>query len=754
RPLLFVLDSFEEVQYRATLTDLIGLFDFLNEMSSLVPRLRVVISGRSELPKELEVRQLFVGPFDAGAAIGYLAQKGIKEEKLAARIFEHIGGNPLSLSLAASVILKEIRAGNNNHEWLLLKTEGENLQELLFRRNLEHIHLREVRQLAFPGLTVRQISPAVVQHILAGPCGLGTIGEQKARELFEELKRETFLVNIDEHGRFRFRPDLRQLLIDLVQKQDPERTRQIHDLAVEYYGSQPGPEARAELVYHALRRGDDPNTMGQLVSPELQPYLESSLSEFSPNNYLFLASVFGLEVPDEVRQRADLIFWEEKMISELEELLAHGTVGSFPIMKERLEEQEERSADSSLQLLEASFYELAGELKRAFQLAKIALHHAKKYLHYHKQVQALELLSRICARRGDFGAAEEYARQGIAIAKANELFLQAVGMMLYQMQFMRRQNKQVGKVLEELILFTKANDAALHRLFLENYRMQKYVPPYDDPVAVLSFLKNHLSRFLPSMAWEPDSFPGTVAGWLEMVVKETLLGRWLPAARFTACVEAVKSRTQGSLEVLEKFSKDNFDVFLREVIPPSVFDISVYDLVVFAETEGRADMLTGASPPTASAAGTDDVFRIFISYSADDEEMKNELDEHLAILRRSENIRLWSQSDLLPGEDMQKAIEQQLHSAHLILLLISEGYLNDKNLYEKEMKTALVRQKEEGIMVVPVYLKPAPWEETGLRRLQGLPREGRPCSSFKDRDKAYNEVAVGLRRMVDRILKA
>ena len=786
KPLLFVLDSFEEVQYRATLTDLVELNSFLSQMSGLVPKFRAVISGRSELPDLFTVKKLFIGPFDEKAAVGFLAYKGIREHELARHIFNQIGGNPLSLTLAASVVLKEMEKGDQSHDWLLLKMEGESIQELLFRRNLEHIHKQDVRDLAFPGLTVRQISPDVIQHVLAVPCGLGAVGEQQARDLFEELKRETFLVNIDEQGRFRFRPDLRKLLIDLVQKQDPLRTRQIHDLAVLFYQQQNTLEAKAEQVYHALRRGDDPNSIANLVTPELQPFLENSLPEFSPNNYLFLASMFKLEVPEEVRQRADLGYWEEKMASELEGFLAQGQVSSFPSMLGRLKEKNERTVNSPLRFLEASFYELAGDLRRAFEVGKIALRDAEKYLVFERQGPILELLARISARQGEYVAAEEFTTQGIDVAKQQNQHLSAIGMTLDLLQLLRRQGKPIKEQADNLLHYVQENDGELHRLFLEEYKMQKYVPSYNDPIPTLSFLKAHLGRFLPSNVWEAENYPGAIATWLGKVIAETMSNRWLKAVDFQSFMEKTK-KLASDLDQLEKFTKARLDVFLREIIPPSVYEISVYDLVVFAEIEGRVGELTadrsqayqqevfqtvdksvemavpdleeqaaaGAEPPESEPPGsTPGSLNIFISYVKEDEDLKKELDKHLTLLRRTPGIRMWDMDKISAGDVFQEQVNKNLRSAHIILLLVSSDYMSNDFVYENEMMLALKRQADEGVTVVPIYLRPIYMKGSPLERLQGLPRDNRAVSNFKNRDEAYNEIAVGLRRLVDRMIKA
>jgi hypothetical protein len=105
RPLLMVLDSFEEVQARLG-SRLEEVFLFLEKTVNRIPRLRVVVSGR--WPVTFKSEELQVGDFDDEAAIGYLKSFGVDDPEVAKLIYKKYKGNPLTLRLAADWLFKKI----------------------------------------------------------------------------------------------------------------------------------------------------------------------------------------------------------------------------------------------------------------------------------------------------------------------------------------------------------------------------------------------------------------------------------------------------------------------------------------------------------------------------------------------------------------------------------------------------------------------------------------------------------------------
>ncbi|MFL5589707.1 MAG: toll/interleukin-1 receptor domain-containing protein [Ktedonobacteraceae bacterium] len=68
--------------------------------------------------------------------------------------------------------------------------------------------------------------------------------------------------------------------------------------------------------------------------------------------------------------------------------------------------------------------------------------------------------------------------------------------------------------------------------------------------------------------------------------------------------------------------------------------------------------------------------KIFISYAHENKALRNELEEKLAPLGRTGLVFIWSDQNLNPGVLWANEIKTQLHSAEVILLLITPEFMN------------------------------------------------------------------------------
>jgi hypothetical protein len=162
-PLLFVLDTFEEVQYRSQKV-VEHVWSFLGELRSRVPQVRVIVSGRAPVQIEGQLapfsREVLVDELDQDAAVACLTHYSIPDET-ARFIHAHVGGNPLALRLAADLVKTE---SERNFQEFISQEFGGRLQDelaqaVLFRRILGHIKSKDVKRLAHPELTLRRITP-------------------------------------------------------------------------------------------------------------------------------------------------------------------------------------------------------------------------------------------------------------------------------------------------------------------------------------------------------------------------------------------------------------------------------------------------------------------------------------------------------------------------------------------------------------------------------------------------------------------
>jgi hypothetical protein len=141
--------------------------------------------------------------------------------------------------------------------------------------------------------------------------------------------------------------------------------------------------------------------------------------------------------------------------------------------------------------------------------------------------------------------------------------------------------------------------------------------------------------------------------------------------------------------------------------------------------------------------------RIFLSYAHADEDLKKELDTHLVPLRRSGKIETWNDRELIIGQEWNKEILEELNKADIILLLISKDFIASQYIWEKELEIAMKRHEKGTAKVVPVIVKNCLWQEMPFAKLQALPKNAKPVMSYEDRDDAFTEIAMSVKKLVE-----
>lgn len=145
--------------------------------------------------------------------------------------------------------------------------------------------------------------------------------------------------------------------------------------------------------------------------------------------------------------------------------------------------------------------------------------------------------------------------------------------------------------------------------------------------------------------------------------------------------------------------------------------------------------------------------KIFLSYAHEDEAMKNELDKSLIMLKRSSMIEMWQDRKILAGDQWDESINNELASADIILLLVSVDFNNSQYIWEKELDVAMQRQQKGEARVIPVILRNCDWKSAPYGKLQALPTGAIPVKQFEDPDKAYTDIAKGIRNVVEYMLQ-
>ncbi|MBU4185637.1 MAG: toll/interleukin-1 receptor domain-containing protein [Proteobacteria bacterium] len=137
--------------------------------------------------------------------------------------------------------------------------------------------------------------------------------------------------------------------------------------------------------------------------------------------------------------------------------------------------------------------------------------------------------------------------------------------------------------------------------------------------------------------------------------------------------------------------------------------------------------------------------KLFFSYSHEDEELRNELETHLALLKRQGVISSWHDRRITAGSDFDQTISSELESSQIILLLVSAHFLASDYCYEKEMTRALEKHEDGSAVVIPVILHPCDWHSAPFGNLRATPTDGKPVSMYANQHEAFAIVAKDVR---------
>jgi len=139
---------------------------------------------------------------------------------------------------------------------------------------------------------------------------------------------------------------------------------------------------------------------------------------------------------------------------------------------------------------------------------------------------------------------------------------------------------------------------------------------------------------------------------------------------------------------------------------------------------------------------------IFFSYAHEDESLMDEVRRQLVVFDRQGLIKKWHDRLIPPGAEWQGQIDQRLAHSDVILLFVSPDFFESDYCYEAEMTEAMRRHQANSARVVPIILRPCAWESAPFAGLQVLPKDGRPVTTWPNRDEACLDVAEGVMRAV------
>ncbi|WP_063740641.1 AAA family ATPase [Streptomyces flavochromogenes] len=437
-PLVISVDSFEEAQYRGS--PMVGrMWAVWAALQEVYPRLRFIVSGNAPIPhpgRLAELRTIELRELEPEAAVEVLVFNGVEDETVARALVERVGGHPLTLRLAArAAVLTGDDAGAmagliedlpDRRRGLHHAVDQMLVQGILYDRILRHIVDDEERRLAEAALALRTITPELIQDVLAEACGIEVAGPEHARRLFRLLSRLD-LVEPAGPGAVRHRADLRAIMLRLADRNEIQLLKAVDRRAVTYYRQLVGLEARAEEIYHRLRRDENPRAVERRWLPGVERFLIGAGKDMAPRAAAFLAARTGGHVPETDLAEADQEDWEKLAAREVEDLLAQGFVDAAAV---RLSERRPWTPGSRLHPLLVETLARQGRRKEARAEAESAVDRAEEGSQSELQLELLPLAARLAEEEGDIHEAELALEEAEHVATRIGRVFEAMGALL------------------------------------------------------------------------------------------------------------------------------------------------------------------------------------------------------------------------------------------------------------------------------------------------------------------------------------
>jgi hypothetical protein len=379
--LVVILDTFEEVTLAAPERP-VQIFDLFDLLGGRIETLKLIISGRAPAAPFAQGndRILHLTDFTGDAAVRllrhFLAAAADGEEvhidaTLAREVVDTVGGNPLTLQLAAGVLASEGWQGFDEEarHAAVDRVRHEFIQGFLYRRILEHVEASdaaatdELRTVAKAALVLRRVTPQLLADAV-----LPSVGVQSDRDatwFYSELEHEVaFVERYADH--LRVREELRGPAVIAVGYEDQALVDRVHRAAAAHYAARRAvdPDAREELAYHQLALGVP------LADLELDHAAIARVAGSLPTLPAGAAAeprAPWAQSSAELSAEREQLGWERRVWSEADAALSSGRLED---VRNLLNERRTRRPDTQLYRIESRLHEAEGDLPTALRLSR------------------------------------------------------------------------------------------------------------------------------------------------------------------------------------------------------------------------------------------------------------------------------------------------------------------------------------------------------------------------------------------------
>jgi len=128
---------------------------------------------------------------------------------------------------------------------------------------------------------------------------------------------------------------------------------------------------------------------------------------------------------------------------------------------------------------------------------------------------------------------------------------------------------------------------------------------------------------------------------------------------------------------------------------------------------------------------------VFISYSNEDIEWLKLLRKQLKPLEKK-GLNVWSDRDIIPGQEWLTEIDKSLDRVKVAVLLVSANFLDSDFIQNQELPRFLKAAERQEITILPVLISACVWEESEIVKFQSPSDPKQPLEALKGHDLNQN----------------
>ena len=139
---------------------------------------------------------------------------------------------------------------------------------------------------------------------------------------------------------------------------------------------------------------------------------------------------------------------------------------------------------------------------------------------------------------------------------------------------------------------------------------------------------------------------------------------------------------------------------------------------------------------------------IYLSYAQKDEALKLDFEDYLVIMQQTGLISSRVERQVQSGTDWSQIIDPRLLTADLVLILMSPSLLASGYCSGAEVRKAFESNKTGETRIIPIILHYVNLAGNPLERIQSLPRDRIPVSSWPNRNEAWENIDMAIREVI------